>query len=113
VVSPPPAPSGPDLTLEENRSTVTVPISGSLSGATHYALADPAGIAINLPRATPGIPFGDYPTREGGFRMVWVRKRAAGGLHLRFLFSQKLTPKLRLEARAVHVDLAIGASSER
>ena len=73
--------------------------------ATHYRLASPDGLVVNLPHARPRVAFGDYPLPEAPFRLIWLRRRDEG-LHLRVLFQDKLPGyRLKIQAGAVRVML--------
>lgn len=105
---PPPrgeASGGVEPSLQVDSSTLTIPIEGSVNAARHYRLARPEGVAVNLPHARPRVRFGDYRVQRGGFRVVWVRKRALGGLHLRVLHDSGRVPELRVGPSAVRVIL--------
>jgi len=105
VSSSQPAPSSaiePRFEVEKRR--LSIPIRGSLRGSRSYLLAQPAGIAINLPNAQPLVKFGDFEIQKEGFRAVWVRRRA-GGLHIRVFFSESFQPTLSLGERKLTVEL--------
>jgi Tfp pilus assembly protein PilZ len=87
--------------------TLVIPIHGSAKGLQHYQLANPNGLAINLPAAQPRVPFGDY-SLQGGFRRVWVRRRGEG-THLRVFFATEMTASLEVERRLLRVTLLEGA----
>jgi Tfp pilus assembly protein PilZ len=95
----------PELIARGGRWTLVIPIRGSTAGATHYPLASPAGLAINLPRARPLLRFGEYSLKNG-FRRIWVRRRGEG-VHLRVFFLGDAVPThaLRLTEGSVRVEL--------
>jgi len=93
------------VTLDEARGTLLVSLRGSVAGAQHYPLANPDGVAINLPAGLPRVSWGDYRVQRAGFRSLWVRKRPDGGTHLRVLVSSGMRPELRITPRAVQVTL--------
>lgn len=73
---------------EDGQLVVRLPIEGSLERATHYPLADPPGLAINLPYAQPIQGFHQSLTpHHDRIRTLWVRERL-GGLHLRAFFDE-------------------------
>jgi hypothetical protein len=74
---------------------IRLPIEGSLERAEDYLLADPPGIAVNLPYARPKAGFHQSvePEHEE-LRALWVRERL-GGLHFRVFFA-KGTPKCEI-----------------
>ncbi len=65
-----------------------LPYKGNLERAASYPLADPPGLAINLPYAQPkaGYYASVSPAHEQ-IRTLWVRERL-GGLHFRAFFEQ-------------------------
>ncbi len=76
------------LSLRENADEIVVqiPITGSLERAENYALAEPAGLAINLPYAQPSHGYHESLVPESeAVRRIWVRERL-GGLHVRIFF---------------------------
>lgn len=88
--APPAAPAarvtGGDMpvTIEGDTRSIELSVVGSIKGAQSYRLADPPGIAINLPRARTRLAAGTYRPGEG-FRQVWIQRRPVG-THVRFLF---------------------------
>ena len=68
---------------------ITIPIKGSTSGADHYPMGDPGGLAINLPNARATDIYGSFRIKDQKLiRLYWVKKRM-GGLQLRFFFRGK------------------------
>ena len=67
---------------------------GSAEGARHYALAQPRGVAITLPRARSVLPLGRHAVFNEGFRYVWIREQEQGGIQVRFMFAYR-KPVLR------------------
>jgi hypothetical protein len=102
------------IAVDEARREIAIPIVGSLDRARPYLLARPTGVAINLPAATPNVPYGDYSLQRAGFRTAWVRRRAAGGLHLRVFFHERWRALVQLTANAVQIRLrpAQGSAEE-
>jgi hypothetical protein len=89
---------------EKTSASLIIPIVGSFSGATSYPLAEPEGLVINLPNARAKAPLGDYALNRGGFRLVWLRSRGSGGIHLRVFFAAPHPSyKIQFEGQAVHV----------
>ncbi len=64
-----------------------LPIRGSDERFSSYRLADPPGIAVNLPYAKPKSGFVDsISPKHPQVRRVWIRERL-GGLHFRLFFA--------------------------
>lgn len=101
--SPETSPASPSL--EPDTATLIIPIEGSLAAARQYVLAKPDGVAVNLPHARPKVRFGDYQVQRGGFRVVWVRKRPQGGLHVRVLHEPSRVAAVKLTRSAVRITL--------
>jgi len=87
------------------RQALVIPLEGSTQDATHYRLANPDGLVVNLPKARPRTAFGDYRVPAPPFRLIWLRRRDEG-VHVRVLFEGKMPPyRLRILDHAVHVVL--------
>jgi hypothetical protein len=81
----PPPPSSVDPPQPAlHRQSIEVALRGSTEGATSYKLADPNGIAVNLPKARARGNLGIQKVDQGPFRSIWLRKRE-GGLQLRVM----------------------------
>ncbi len=80
---------GVHISESEGELVMRLPIEGSLERAADYLLADPPGLAVNLPYALPKAGFHKSvsPANEM-IRSVWVRERL-GGLHFRVFFDAK------------------------
>lgn len=83
------------VTMGSGNPALVIPIKGSIKGAVSYKLSSPDAVVINLPDASPSVPFRSYPLTTLGFRLVWVRPRL-GGLHLRVFFKDSM-PAHRLQ----------------
>jgi hypothetical protein len=107
----PPGTPGPTIESDGVETTAVVPVLGSTDGAVHYSLARRRGLAINLPRATSAIPVGLHAIHRDGLRFVWIRERAEGGIHVRFVFSSPPPEErlLELEDDAIRVQLRLQA----
>ncbi len=93
--------SAPRVWLGGKHPVLVVPIEGSTRGADSYALANPDGVAVNLPHARLNGLKTFYQFEAGAFKQlnVWGRK---GGLYLRLFFHGKLPPhKLHFDKDAV------------
>jgi hypothetical protein len=96
VVAPEPVAAAP--------TEFVVGLKGSVAGARRYLLANPDGVAFNLPRARATMKLGTYPSPAPGLRNVWVRALPGGGTHLRFHFeSDQPAPTVELAEDGVHV----------
>lgn len=99
--------AAPALMTVDRTTEISIPIIGSTEGAHHYALASPAGVAINLPHATPDLDYGDYRVNDNGVQTIWVRERE-GGLHVRVVFSSRTTGhEVTVESDAIRVRLEL------
>ncbi len=74
---------------DENTLTLRLPFKGKSDQFQSYKLADPPGIAVNLPFATPTGGFeSSMEPKNPSVRLVWLRQRL-GGTHFRVFFSEK------------------------
>jgi PilZ domain len=108
LVIPPPLPDGtpgPAVDTSGAETTALVPVSGSTDGMTHHSLMRPRGLAVNLPRARTVLPVGLHRIERDGLRFVWIRDRPAGGLQIRFIFTNPPPDErlLELEEDAVRI----------
>jgi hypothetical protein len=80
-----------------------VGLKGSLAGARRYPLANPDGVAFNLPHARATMKLGTYVSPAPGLKSLWVRALPGGGTHLRFHFeSARTAPRVELYEDGVH-----------
>ncbi len=91
VPEPVPEMAKPHVTTAGEQLILTIPISGSLKEAEHYPLSQPDGVVVNLPHGQASAPRGNYSVKQGKFRLVWIRKRAAG-VHIRVFFKGQQVP---------------------
>lgn len=108
----PPGTPGPDLAREGTLTTVRVPVSGSLAGMTHYSLARPRGLAVNLPFASAELPLGLHVVRRDGIRFVWIRPRPGGGIQVRYIFANPPPDEQLLELEPGAIRVRVVTSSE-
>jgi hypothetical protein len=101
VPVPPDAP-GPTLQREGDELVQIVPFEGSTEGMSQYPLAEPRGIAVNLPNARSVLPLGRHSVMNEGVRWVWIRRYERGGIQVRFTLAWR-TPEI------LGVDVADGA----
>lgn len=93
---------GVKISGEGKTFVIRIPIEGSLERAADYRLADPPGIAVNLPYAKPRAGFHKIvePKHEQ-LRTIWVRERL-GGLHFRAFFAND-APRCTVRYRAAAI----------
>jgi hypothetical protein len=92
-----PAPAAAAPAPKQGGMRFRLPIEGSIEGATHYHLADPAAFAVNLPNARPANGYGDDKKGRDGVRLIWVRERK-GGTHWRVFFKGE-APQCKAELK--------------
>ena len=86
---------GVSIKQDADALVIRVPITGSLERAEDYQLAEPRGIAVNLPYATPAKGFQRSLSPESDqVRQLWVRERL-GGLHLRVILDESAPKRCR------------------
>jgi hypothetical protein len=90
-----------DVIGEKDATVIVVPIAGSLRGLRDYKLAEPAGTAVNAPRARARVAGGTYRVTDGPVRQIWIRPRGPG-LHVRFFHDPATTvSEVRVEGGAI------------
>jgi hypothetical protein len=100
----PPDPPQPGSAMP-HRHSIEVALRGTTEGATSYKLADPNGIAVNLPKARARGNLGIRKVDQGPIRSVWLRKREEG-LQLRVMLKGDLLDyELKLSPDKVKVTL--------
>jgi hypothetical protein len=88
------APDGHAVAAAEPDSelVVEVPFAGSAEGARHYALAQPRGVAITLPRARSVLPLGRHAVFNEGFSLCLDSRAGAGrnpgAFHVRLSYTR-------------------------
>jgi hypothetical protein len=75
-----PAPTTRELTFKwrKNRREIFIPIEGDLSRVHHFRVGEPAGVAIELPRATAPAALERYSVRRPGVQRVDIDPEAGG-----------------------------------
>lgn len=86
--------AGPTAFQEGEELVAEVPFEGSTEGMTHYPLAQPRGIAVNLPNARSVLALGRHSVMNDGVRWVWIRNHERGGIQVRFTLAYR-TPEVR------------------
>jgi hypothetical protein len=107
----PPGTPGPTIESDGTETTAVVPLLGSTEGMAHYSLARRRGLVVNLPHAAAAIPNGLHAVNRDGLRYVWIRDRAEGGVHVRFIFANPPPDErlLELEDDAIRVRIRLKA----
>jgi hypothetical protein len=85
---------GPTVEHDGEEIVAVVPFEGSTEGMTHYPLAQPHGIAVNLPNAHSVLALGRHTVMNEGVRWVWIRRYEKGGIQVRFTLAYR-TPEVR------------------
>jgi hypothetical protein len=97
----------PRVITHDGHKMLVVPLKGSTDGAVHYLLANPKGIAVNLPKAKPRAPFGDFRLgkEDHPFSLIWLHTRG-DGVHVRVHFAEGLPEhRLRILEQELRVEL--------
>ena len=94
VVVVPKGEPGPEVRSEEGEDVLAVvPFEGSAEGFNHYPLAQPRGVAVNLPNGRAALAMGRHTVQGDGFRWVWIRQHERGGIRIRFTLAYR-TPEV-------------------
>jgi hypothetical protein len=105
----PPGTPGPEITYEGEWVTTDVPILGSTQGMSHYSLARPPVVVVNLPYAESELPLGIHVIKQNGLRTVTIVERPRGGIQVRFSFVRPAPAVQALEVNpsAVKVKVSV------
>ena len=104
---------GPTMEHDGEELVAVVPFEGSTEGMTHYPLAQPHGIAVNLPNAHSVLALGRHTVMNEGVRWVWIRRYEKGGIQVRFTLAYRTPEVLRRRGVRRHHPPAPGAPPRR
>ncbi|MBT8493682.1 MAG: PilZ domain-containing protein [Deltaproteobacteria bacterium] len=79
---------------------------GTTDGLTHYLLADPTGIAVNLPGGTVEAEHKVHWTETGHAKKIWIRDTESGD-QVRIFFPDASNRSYRVVNDGVHVTVTI------
>jgi hypothetical protein len=85
-------------------SIVKLSFDGTSEGHRAYLLADPAGVAINVPNAIPSLDEGVHAINAGLVKRIWIRN-VDSGYQIRVLFKGDAKFRVKIKDGAFFVAL--------
>ncbi|HZL20338.1 MAG TPA: hypothetical protein VFG23_21575, partial [Polyangia bacterium] len=64
----------PDVSTDGNKSSILIPLKGSIAGAGFRVSNKPHAVIVTLPRAASLITMRVYRVNRGGFRLLWINQ---------------------------------------
>jgi hypothetical protein len=93
----------PDVSEDETKGAILIPIKGSIEGASYHVISKPRGLMLNLPHAETLITMRFYKLKRGGFRQLWIKQESAGGTSLKLVLGDATEPQVELKEEFVRV----------
>jgi hypothetical protein len=98
---------GPTMEQDGEELVAVVPFEGSTEGMTYYPLAQPHGMAVNLPNARSVLALGRHTLMNEGVRWVWIRRYEKGGIQIRFTLAYRTPEVLGVEVSEGRIRLRV------
>jgi hypothetical protein len=64
----------PDISSESGKSSILIPLKGSIAGASFRVTNKPHAVIVTLPRAASLITMRVYRVGRDGFRLLWINQ---------------------------------------
>ncbi len=94
----------PDIsTPEENKTSILIPIKGSIEGATYHVSTKPKSVVVNLPKADPLITMRFYKIRREGLSNLWIKQEEGEGTTLRLNLNEATAPQVEIKDDYVRI----------
>jgi hypothetical protein len=94
----------PDISSEPGKSTIIIPIKGSIEGATYHVTAKPKSVLVTLPKGESMITMPFYNLRRDGYRQLWIKKdEATGTTTMRIVLGEASDPQVEIKDDFVRV----------
>jgi hypothetical protein len=94
----------PDISPEPGKSSILIPIKGSIDGSTYHVTAKPKSVLISLPKGESMITMPFYSIRHDGFRQLWIKKDdQTGATTIRVVLGEATDPQVEIKDEFVRV----------
>jgi hypothetical protein len=94
----------PDISPEPGKSSILIPIKGSIDGSTYHVTARPKSVLVSLPKGESMITMPFYNIRHDGFRQLWIKKDDQTGLTtIRVVLGEATDPQVEIKDEFVRV----------
>jgi hypothetical protein len=93
----------PDISADEGRATILIPIKGSIEGATYHVNTKPKAVYVALPHAESLITMRFYGIKHDGFRTLWIKQGEGEGATLRLMLGDVYSPTVEIKDEYVRV----------
>ena len=100
----------PDISVLGTKTSILVPIRGSIKGADFKILRKSRTVIVNLPKAVSMITLRVYNLKHPSFKKLWIDQDEANaqpkdGTKLRLILSQTLDPQVEITDDFVRVTI--------
>jgi hypothetical protein len=107
----------PDISVSGTKTSVLVPIRGSIKGADYKILRKSRTVIVTLPRAVSMITLKVYNLKHPSFKKLWIDQDEANaqpkdGTKLRLILSQTLDPQVEITEDFVRVTIRRPVSAD-
>jgi hypothetical protein len=100
----------PDISVAGSKTSILVPIKGSIKGSEFKILRKSRTVVVTLPKAVSMVTMRVYTLKHPSFKKLWIDQdeanaQPADGTKLRFIFSQTLDPQVEITEDFVRVTI--------
>lgn len=100
----------PDISVTGNKTSVLVPIKGSIKGSDFKILKKSRTVVVTLPRAVSMVTMRVYTLKHPSFKKLWIDQDEANaqpenGTKLRLILSQTFDPQVEITDDFVRVTI--------
>ena len=94
----------PDISGEEGRASVLIPIKGSIEGATYHINTKPKSVIVNLPKADSLITMHFYKIKREGFGNLWINHEG-DGTTVKLMLGDAIAPQVEIHDEYVRINV--------
>ena len=107
----------PDVSVNGTKTSIMVPIRGSIKGAEFKIVDKRRKVIVTLPKAVSMVTMRVYSLKHPLFKKVWIDQdeanaKPADGSKLRFILSQTMDPQVEITEDFVRVTIRRPESSD-
>ena len=100
----------PDISVAGSKTSILVPIKGSIKGADFKILRKSRTVVVSLPRAVSMVTMRVYTFKHPSFKKLWIDQdeanaQPANGTKLRLILSQTFDPQVEITDDFVRVTI--------